>query len=147
MLTCICHSIFGCCAAINGVTQFWKISGVFYMIIIFELRIKSCVSTGSMLITTTMLIYLIRCGLAMSCGAIDLGQQHYVDVIMSAMASQITSPTIVCSTVYSGANQRKHQKAASPAFVREIHRWPVTSPHKGPVSRKMCPFADVIMVA
>ena len=31
------------------------------------------------------------------------------------------------------------------AFVRGIHRWPVNSPHKGPVTRKMFPFDDVIM--
>ena len=61
------------------------------------------------------------------------------------MASQITSLTIVYSTVYSGADQRKHQSSASMAIVREIHRWPVNSPHKGPVTRKMFPFDDVIM--
>ena len=47
---------------------------------------------------------------------------HYTDVIMGAMASQITSLTIVYSTVYSGADQRKHQSSASLAFVRGIHR-------------------------
>ena len=47
---------------------------------------------------------------------------------------------------YSGADQRKHQSSASLAFVRGIHRWPVNSPHKGPVTRKMFPFDDVIMV-
>ena len=67
------------------------------------------------------------------------------DVIMGAMASQITSLTIVCSTVYSGADQRKYQSSASLAFVMGIHRWPVNSPHKGPVTRKMFPFDDVIM--
>ena len=46
---------------------------------------------------------------------------HYSDVIMGAMASQITSLTIVYSTVYS-ADQRKHQSSASLAFVRGIHR-------------------------
>ena len=61
---------------------------------------------------------------------------HYNDVIMSAMASHITSLTIVYSTVYSGADQRKHQSSASLAFVWGIHRWPVNSPHKGPVTRK-----------
>ena len=64
---------------------------------------------------------------------------------MSAIASQITSLTIVYSTVYSGTDQRKHQISASLAFVREIHRWLVNSPHKGPVTRKMFPFDDVIM--
>ena len=49
--------------------------------------------------------------------------------MMSAMASQITSLTMVNSTVYSGADQRKHQSSASLAFVRGIHRWPVNSPH------------------
>ena len=38
---------------------------------------------------------------------------HYNDVIMSAMASQITSLTIVYSTFYSGADKRKHQSSAS----------------------------------
>ena len=70
---------------------------------------------------------------------------HYSDVIMSAMASQITSLTIVYSTVYSGADQRKHQSFASLAFVWGIHRSPVNSPHKGPVTRKMFLFDDVII--
>ena len=71
---------------------------------------------------------------------------HYSDFIMSTMASQITSFTIVHSTVYSGEDQRKHQSSASLAFVRGIHRWPVNSPHKGPVTRKMFSFDDVIMI-
>ena len=70
---------------------------------------------------------------------------HYNDVIMSAMASQLTSLTIVYSIVYSGADQIKHQSSASLAFVRGIHRWPVNSLHKGPLTRKMFPFDDVIM--
>ena len=65
---------------------------------------------------------------------------------MGAMASQITSLTIVYSTVYSGADQRKHQTSASLAFVRVIHRWSVNCPHKWPVTRKMLPFVDVIML-
>ena len=64
---------------------------------------------------------------------------------MGATASQITSPTIAYSTVYSGADQRKHQSSASLAFVRGIHRSPVNSPHKWPVTRKMFSFDDVIM--
>ena len=65
---------------------------------------------------------------------------------MGAMASQITNLAIVYSTVYSGSDQRKHQSSASLAFVRGTHRWPVNSPHKGPVMLKMFPFDDVIMV-
>ena len=71
---------------------------------------------------------------------------HYDDVVMDAMAFQITSLTIVYSIVYSGTDQRKHQSSASLAFVRGIHRGPVNSPHKGPVTRKMFPFDDVIMM-
>ena len=52
---------------------------------------------------------------------------HYNGVIMSAVVSQITSLTIVYSTVYSDADQRKHQSSASLAFVRRIHQWPVKS--------------------
>ena len=65
---------------------------------------------------------------------------------MSAIASQITSLTIVCSTDYSDADQRKHQSSASLAFVRGIHRWPMNSPHKGSVTRRMFPFDDVTML-
>ena len=71
---------------------------------------------------------------------------HYSDVIMSAMASQITCVPIVYSAVCSGTDQRKHQSSASLALVRGIHRWPVNSPHKGPVTRKIFPFDDVIML-
>ena len=71
--------------------------------------------------------------------------RHYSDVIMGTMASQITSLTIVYSTIYSGADQRQYQSSVSLAFVRGIHRWLVNSPHKGPVTRKRFPFDDVIM--
>ena len=56
---------------------------------------------------------------------------------MDTIEFQITSLTIVYSTVYSDADPRKHQSAASLAFVRGIHR--------GPITRKMFPFDDVIM--
>ena len=85
---------------------------------------------------------------AISYTAVEVGHGclfHYNEVIMGAMASQITSLTIVYSTVYSGTDERKHQSSASLAFVRGIHRWPVNSPHKWPVTRKMLPFDDVIM--
>ena len=65
---------------------------------------------------------------------------------MSVMAPQILGISIICSIVFffSGANQRKHQSSTSLAFVSGIHRWPVDSPHKGPVTWKMFPFDDVI---
>ena len=55
---------------------------------------------------------------------------------MSTMAFQITGALIVCSTVCSGAHQRKYQSSASLVFVRGIQRWSVDSPHKGPILRK-----------
>ena len=54
---------------------------------------------------------------------------------MGMMTSQITSLSIVYSSVYSDADQRKHHNSASLALVWEIHRWPVNSPHKRPVTR------------
>ena len=70
---------------------------------------------------------------------------HYNDVITGTIASQITSLTTVYWTVYSDADQRKHQSSASLAFVRGIHRGPMNSPHKWPETRKTFPFDDVIM--
>ena len=72
-------------------------------------------------------------------------EAHYNDVIMSVKGPRITSLTIVYSSVYPGAYQRKHKSSASLAFVRGIHRWPMNSPHKGPVTRKTVPFDDVII--
>ena len=63
---------------------------------------------------------------------------------MGAMASQITSLTIVYSIAHSGADQiKKKQRSASLAFLRGIRRWPVNSTHKCPITRKMFPFDDV----
>ena len=61
------------------------------------------------------------------------------------MASQITSLTILYPIAYSGADQRKHQSSALIAFVQGIHRWPLNTPHKGPVTWKIFPFDDVII--
>ena len=64
---------------------------------------------------------------------------HYSDILMSTMSSQTNSVSIVYSTVQA-YTKRKHQSSTSLAFVRGIHRWPVNSPHKGPVTWKMLPF-------
>ena len=84
-----------------------------------------------------------NCGLVETAGWKVI--QHYSDVIMSASVSQITGVLIVCTTVCSDASQIKHQSSAAIAFVRGIHRWPANFPHKGPATRKMFPFDDVIM--
>ena len=68
---------------------------------------------------------------------------HFSDVIMGAVASKITGVSMVCSTVCSGADLRKHHSSAPQSFVTGIHRRPVNSPHKGPVMRKNFPFDDI----
>ena len=70
---------------------------------------------------------------------------HYSGVMMRAMASHSPAARMICSAIYSGADQRKRQSSASLAFVRGIHWWPVNFPHKKPVTRKRFPFGDVIM--
>ena len=65
---------------------------------------------------------------------------------MSPMASQITSLTVAYSTVYSCTDDWKHLSSASLAFVWGIHRRPMNSPNKWPVTRKIFPFDDVIMI-
>ena len=62
---------------------------------------------------------------------------------MSAIAPQITDVFIVYSTVCWGAV--KHQSSTSQAFVGGNHQWPEDSPQKGPVTRKMFPFHDVVI--
>ena len=75
----------------------------------------------------------------------SVSSYHYSVIIMGVMSSQITSLTIVYSTIYSDTDQRKHQSSTSLAFVWGINWWRVTSPHKWPVTRKMFPYDDVIM--
>ena len=77
----------------------------------------------------------------------EIVDTHYSDVIMGAMASQITRLTIVYSTVSSITDQRKHQSSASLAIVRGIRRWPVNFPHKGPVMRQMFLSLDDVIMA
>ena len=77
---------------------------------------------------------------------IIINHNHYSDVIMSAIAAQITSVLVVYSTICWSTDQRKRQRSASLGFVREFtgDRW--NSPHKGPPTRKMFPFDDTIMI-
>ena len=65
---------------------------------------------------------------------------------MNPMAYLITSLMFIYSTVYSGPDKRKYQSSTSLAFVRGIHRLPVNSPHKGPVTGKMVPFDEDSMM-
>ena len=90
--------------------------------------------TSVLAMFTSMLWWLLSCHVS-----------HYSAVTMSPMAYLITSVSFVYSTVSSDADQRKHQSSSSLTFVTGIHRWPVNSPHKGPVTRKRFPIDDVIM--
>ena len=71
---------------------------------------------------------------------------HYGDIKMGVIASQITSLPIVYSIFYSDAAQIKHQSSAPLAFVWGIYRGPVNCQHKWPVTRKIFPFDDVIVI-
>ena len=64
---------------------------------------------------------------------------------MGTIASEITSLTIAYSTIYSDADQSKHQSFALLAICARNSPVHVLSPHKWPVTRKMLPFDDVIM--
>ena len=70
-------------------------------------------------------------------------ENHYTDAVMSSTGVSKISFTIVYWTVYSGADQRKHQSSSSPIFVWGIHRWTTNSPHKRPLTWKMFPIDDV----
>ena len=71
---------------------------------------------------------------------------HYNDVMMGGMASHIASLTIVYSTVYSRRRSTKTSELHVTGLC--VRNSPVTGefPHKGPVTRKMFPFDDVIMI-
>ena len=71
--------------------------------------------------------------------------RHYSDVIISAMSSEIIGVSMLYPPACSAPDQRMYQSSASFAFVRVIHRCPVDSPHKGPITRKIIPLHDVIM--
>ena len=72
-------------------------------------------------------------------GDVHMSQWHYSDVIMGAIASQITSLTIVYSTVYSGADQINIKAPRHWALCGEF------TGDKGPVTRKIFPFDEVLM--
>ena len=76
----------------------------------------------------------------------EIYYHDHTGVVMGAVAPQITSLVIVYSTLCSDTDQRKHQSSASLAFVWGIHRGPVNSPHKWPVTRNVFPFDDVIIL-
>ena len=71
---------------------------------------------------------------------------HYSDVIMSTMASQITGVSIVYSPFSSGGDKKNIKAPGHWPLLGGNHRWPVNSPHKWPVTRKMFPSDDVIML-
>ena len=116
----------------------------FYWVIVLIVHIFQNYITGTWAITRlSQYIWITLQNVRIT--SIHKNFDHYDDVMMESMASQITSLTIVYSTVYSGADQRKHQSSTSLAFVQGIHLGSLNSPHKWPVTRKVFPFDDVIM--
>ena len=70
---------------------------------------------------------------------------HYCDVIMGAMgrkspASWLFTQPLIQAQINQNIKAPRHWP-----FVRGIHRLPVNSPHKWPVTRKIFPFDDVIV--
>ena len=114
---------------------------------LYELRCTSYKSKYRMvwILCVLILFNILDCLIFVDDMVTYQNREHYTDVKMVTIASQITSLTIVYSAIYSDADQRKYQNSASLAFVWGIHRRPVNSPHKWPVTRKMLPFDDVIM--
>ena len=80
------------------------------------------------------------------CWISDSPMHHYSDVIMVRDNISNHQPRDCFLNRLFRRRSKKHQSSASLAFVRGIHRWPVNSPHKWPVTRKMFPFDDVIMM-
>ena len=71
---------------------------------------------------------------------------NYNGVIMSIWRLKSPALPLFTQPFIQGKDQGKHQSSASLAFLRGIHRSPMNSPHKGPVTQKMFPFDDIIMV-
>ena len=152
----------------DGVIVFWKhnyilalyITALRLKIIIdmMVLKVRPIRYTGRCIIHSDALSCYTRqwyCGTSKQFGKVwdstpccppQAALHHYNDVMISAMAPEITSFPIVYLTAYSGSDQRKHQSSVSLGFVWGINRWPVNSPHKGLVTRKIFPFDDVIMI-
>ena len=108
-------------------------------------KIKRRLLTQSHYITNSFTLVPLSSDLWIFGRSAAFNHKHYGDVIMGEIAHQIVNITIVYSTVYSDADQRKHQSSVSLAFVWGTHRGPVNSPHKWPVTLKMFPFDDVII--
>ena len=75
----------------------------------------------------------------------DFESKHYNDTIMGAIASQIIQPHDCLLNCLFRRITKKTSNLRVTCFARGINRWPLNSPHKGSVTRKMFPFDDVIM--
>ena len=127
----------------NVTTRPWQMHRYFRKCDVVWNMLFNIVNTSGNLRHVWMYVTVFADGLLhVRCKCICRHGDHYSDVIMGVMASQMTSLTSVYSTVYSGADQRKHQSSASLAFVRG----PVTGEFPAQMasnSRKMFPFDDV----
>ena len=110
----------------------------------FEVHLRFCQQQQVCVCVCMCMIYrLLTCSShGKPCGTGIKSEVHYSEVIMSAMASQITGISTVYSLFCSGVDQ----SSTSQAFVRGIHRWLVNSLHKRPVTRKMFSFDEVNMI-
>ena len=80
------------------------------------------------------------CGINLSAVCSPSWMFLYTDVTMGTIASKITSFTIVYSTVYSDADQRKYQSSASLAFVQG------NSPEAGEFPAQMASYEENVSI-
>ena len=73
-------------------------------------------------------------------------QDHYSDVRICVMASQIIGTSIFYSIVFFRRRSKKTSNLCVTGLCLGIHLWPVNSPHNGPIKRKMFPLDDIIMM-
>ena len=83
------------------------------------------------------------CTWCQGCNKSDNSPVHYSDVIMARWRLKSPASRFFYSTAYSGADQRNIRAPRHWPLCGD--RWPVNSPHKWPVTRKMFPFDDVII--
>ena len=113
-----------------------------------ELLIHSWTSTVQSLMLGLKSIHVNKTDLGRECCLVPLWhgtlQNHYSDIIMTTIASQNHQPHHCLLNRLFGRRSKKASKLRVTGLC--VGNSPVNSPHKWPVTRKMFPFDDVIMM-
>ena len=70
---------------------------------------------------------------------------HHSDVTMSDGVPNHQCPDCLFNRLFGRRSNKSSKLRVTALVVRRIHRWPVDSPHKGLVTRKMFLFYDVMV--